>query len=164
MAAKLRIDGPWDDEAITEVSETFAESVSLLNHGCRWIAEPSTLYRVLGDVSTGLHRLEQTLRQADVWLAGRLESSPLGDDHGDVVSAVDRARRRLVAGAKAVEDVALTVDDAQQATSGLHTPDQCELDTPLRDDRPAVPRTDTTEPPERQPGPAGLRRRGRGRS
>lgn len=91
-----------------------AQSVRSLNHvtrdpgGYQW---PSDVYTVLGELLTMAQRLPQALEQAATWLDAADLAGRVGHDHGadvtgavdDVLASLDRARRRAVSLAVALE-------------------------------------------------------------
>lgn len=101
------------------------EAVRGLNHttaadsGLRYA---STVYSVLGAISTAADRLDQTLQQLKQFLIDEHQAGRLAhDDHHEPSSALAAAHLELDAARAATHDLAFTTGSAQAAIGDIHT-------------------------------------------
>ncbi|MFD5089395.1 hypothetical protein ACFWMR_02250 [Amycolatopsis thailandensis] len=121
IGSYCHIDGPHDDETITDAATSVAELVRYLNHATqapvaeRTLQWAATTYRIVSNLSTALHRCDQLFAQLISGLEKQARNPRLYDDRrdrpgaltaneaadelqslrpmlGQVTSALDRAR------------------------------------------------------------------------
>ena len=123
--------GPHDDDTIIALATITAEAIRALNHatlGPAALAEPATAYRVLGELTTAVHRLPQLLSQLTQWLTNEYTGNRLAHD-GELPDAVARAVASLDHDAAPhAAGLAAALDRAHQTTAGLYRADEPDED------------------------------------
>lgn len=123
----LNADGPHSDDNTRHAANAFAESVRVLNHATRTgdgVTYPSTVHDVLGSLRTGMQRMDQLLRQLDQHLV-RFDCDEIADSvTGNPGAALGTARVGIDAALEDAIALARHLDEAFNATSGLHLRDQ----------------------------------------
>ncbi|MGW4796137.1 hypothetical protein ACWEPC_27325 [Nonomuraea sp. NPDC004297] len=120
---RLNPDGPHSDDYTRHVAQAFAESVRVLNYATRGrdgVPHPATVNSVLGDLCTGMQRMDQLLRQVRQRLDdfGQLD---LADSQGrDVEDAVGWARVSVAEALDRASSCAAHLARAFNDTSGLY--------------------------------------------
>ena len=130
MNVDLDTDAPRSPDYTHAVAAAFAEAVRVLNHHTLnhrgpGLEYPSDVYRVLGELADGAHRLPQLLQQLDRFLAAEHEDGRVGEDAdgrhgGDADLAVTDASDRIHGAKAAAAALAQALQDAYAATARLH--------------------------------------------
>jgi hypothetical protein len=118
------IDGPHSDDTTIGTAEAFAEAVRVLNHAAirsAGLTYPATVHRVLAELASGTHRLDQLASQLGKFLGRELAAGRLGDDCGaDPAGPVNTACHHLAMAANSAAYLAAELSQAQQAIATLH--------------------------------------------
>jgi hypothetical protein len=119
--------GPHSDDYTRHAAAAFAESVRVLNYATRTsdgMPGPATLNSVLGDLRTGMHRMDQLLRQLHQHLV-RFGGENLADSRGrDAEDVAGWARVNIAEAIDRASSCAAHLDRAFNETSGLYLRDQ----------------------------------------
>jgi hypothetical protein len=127
IAARLPTlaDGPHDDATISALAEITAEALRTLNHATLApdrLAEPATVYGVLGQLAAAAHRLPQLCGQLAGWLAAENTAGRLAHTTGGLPDVVEDALASLDRAARHATCLGEALDQAQQATAWLYRP------------------------------------------
>jgi hypothetical protein len=96
-----RMDGPHADEETTAAAWLAAEAIRYLNyasgsHSGMGLEFPSTVYSIVGGLSTAAHRMQQLCEQLARYLVGQDAAGLLGTDDGTpAYRTVAAAKERL---------------------------------------------------------------------
>ncbi|MEV0826411.1 hypothetical protein [Nonomuraea rubra] len=123
---RLNPDGPHSDDYTRHVAQAFAESVRVLNYATRTsdgMPEPATLNSVLGDLRTGMHRMDQLLRQVRQRLSDFGQGDLVDSRERDVDEVVGWARVSIAEALDRASSCAAHLDRAFNDTSGLYLRD-----------------------------------------
>lgn len=123
----LNADDPHSDDRIRQAALSFAEAVRDLNHATRTsgaITDPATINAALGDLRTGLQRMDQLLKHLRHRLVDHLASGRLADTSGMPGRTVEEAEFALVDARETASHLAADLDRAFNATSSLCLRDQ----------------------------------------
>jgi hypothetical protein len=119
----LNTDGPHSDDYTRHVASAFAESVRVLNYATRTsdgVPHPATLNSVLGELRTGIQRMNQLLRQLDHHLV-RFDCDEIADSvTGNPSLTLGTARVDLNDALTDATNLADYLDKAFNDTSGLY--------------------------------------------
>lgn len=117
--------GPHSDDYTRHVADAFAESVRTLIYATRTedgVPHPATLNTVLGDLRTGMQRMDQLLRQLDERLV-QFDGDDLADSSGTPGWSLGTARLSLDTARHTAATLARQLDQAFNATSSLYLRD-----------------------------------------
>lgn len=120
---RLDPDGPHSDDYTRHVAQAFAESVRVLNYATRdqdGVPHPATVNAVLGELRTGMQRMDQLLLQVGDRLVRLSLAGRLADTRGDAARAHAEAQRQIELLRTDAAVMAERLNRAFRATSGLY--------------------------------------------
>lgn len=120
---RLNPDGPHSDDYTRHAAQAMAEAVRVLNHATRHpdgVTAPNTVHDVLSNMQDAVTRLDQLIEQLYKRLNGMYAAGRLNDDSGYPVRQLQAALKALVAAREPGRLLAMQLDQAHQATSGMY--------------------------------------------
>ncbi|UBU09993.1 hypothetical protein [Nonomuraea gerenzanensis] len=119
-------DGPHSDTYTRQVAGAFAETVRVLNYATRTqdgVPHPATVNSVLGDLRTGMQRMDQLLRQINQRLRDFGQGDLADSRERDVEDVVGWARVSILEALDRASSCAAHLERAFNDTSGLYLRD-----------------------------------------